>query len=323
MIFTAINIKLHGYIKKSSKRFNKLFIKELLKNRYLYLMLAPVLVYFILFSYLPMYGAQIAFKDFKPGVSVWDSPWAGLKYFHQFFNSYYFGRLIVNTVKLSVLTLVFCFPAPIILALLLNEMKNKLYKSLIQTFSYLPHFISLVVICGMILDFLKPEGLINRLIITLGLSQESISFMTSPGWFRSIYVISEIWQNAGWASIIYLAALTGIDNYLYEAAIIDGANRWRQLWNITLPGITPTIVILLIMNIGLIMSVGGDKVILLYNPSIYETADVISSFVYRRGIKDASFSFASAVGLFNSAINFIILILANKISKKLTESSLW
>jgi putative aldouronate transport system permease protein len=297
--------------------------KEIDKNKYLYLMLLPVLTYFLLFHYKPMYGALIAFKDFNPYKGVWESPWVGFKHFEQFFNSYYFERLLRNTVLISVYSLLIIFPASITLALLLNEVKNKVFKSTIQTLSYLPHFISLVVVSGMILDFLQPNGIINRFIIAIRLTDVPINFLILPDWFRTIYIGSGLWQSIGWNSIIYLAALAGINPSLYEAAVVDGANRWKQLWHITIPGILPTIIILFILNMGHLMSVGFDKIILLYNPATYETADVISTFVYRRGILEANYSFSSAVGLFNSVINFILLILANSYVRRKTESSLW
>lgn len=308
---------------------NRSFIaRQIIKNRYLYIMLIPVLAYYILFHYAPMYGAQIAFKNFSMGrgsgfEAIWNSPWVGFKYFIQFFNSYYFDRLIRNTILLSIYMIFFTFPAPIVLALLLNEVRNKVYKSTIQSISYLPHFISLVVICGMVLDFLRPDGIVNSFIVGLGLIDEPIRFMLKPEWFRSMYVISQIWQQVGWGSIIYLAALSAIDPTLYESAVIDGAGRWKQLWHITIPSIIPTIIILFILRMGHIMNLNGQKILLLYNPAVYETADVIASFVFRRGIQEADYSFTTAIGLFNSAINFAMLIIVNKLSRKLTESSLW
>jgi putative aldouronate transport system permease protein len=308
----------------SAHRMPKIrFLRELVKNKYLYLMLLPVMAYFILFEYMPMYGSIIAFKDFNPYQGIWGSPWAGFKNFEQFFNSYYFFRLLKNTLLLSIYSLILIFPAAIVFALMLNEIKSKAYKSVVQTLSYLPHFISLVVVCGVILDFLQPIGLINRMIMALGITDQPVNFLILPQWFRTIYISSGMWQSVGWNSIIYLAALAGINPSLYEAAVVDGAGRWRQIWNITLPGILPTIVILLILNIGNLMSVGFDKIILLYNPATYITADVISTFVYRRGILESSYSFSSAVGLFNSVINFALLLAANRMSRKTSESSLW
>ena len=298
-------------------------IREWSRNKYLYIMLVPVVAYFIVFEYVPMYGAIIAFKNFNPFQGIWGSSWAGLKHFEQFFESYYFFRLLRNTVLLSVYSLLFMFPAAIVFALLLNEVRNRWFKSWVQTLSYMPHFISLVVICGMILDFLQPDGIINRMLVALHIVKEPINFMILPEWFRTIYIGSGLWQSVGWNSIIYLAALSAINPTLYEAAVVDGANRWKQLWHVTLPGIMPTVIILLILNVGHLMSVGFDKIILLYNPATYETADVISTFVYRRGVLEANYSFSAAVGLFNSVINFALLVTANRISRKMTESSLW
>lgn len=297
--------------------------KSIAVNKYLYVMLLPVITYFILFEYKPMYGAIIAFKDFNPYKGIGDSPFVGLKHFYQFFDSYYFGRLLKNTLLISIYSLLIIFPASIIFALLLNEVRSKYYKTVVQTMSYLPHFISLVVICGMIIDFTSPNGIINKVIVALGIVSEPINFLILPEWFRTIYIGSGLWQSIGWNSIIYLAALAGINPSLYEAAVVDGANRFKQMLYVTLPSILPTIVILLILNIGSLMSVGWDKIILLYNSATYETADVISTFVYRRGVLEASYSFSAAVGLFNSVINFTLLIIANKLSRKTTDNSLW
>lgn len=268
-----------------------------------------------------MYGAVIAFKDFKPGLGIIGSPWAGIKYFKEFLGSYYFWRLVKNTFAISFYNLIFGFPAPIIFALLINEIANSTFKKTVQTVTYLPHFISTVIICGLIIDFTGSDGIINDLIVSLG--GERSNLLTRPELFRTIYISSEIWTNLGWGSIIYLAALTNIDPSLYEAAIIDGANRWKQTIHITIPGIAPTIMILLILQIGSMMSVGWEKIILLYNPLTYETADVISSFVYRRGLINFDYSYSAAVGLFNSIVNFVLLISANTISKKVNDMSLW
>lgn len=298
-------------------------IKEIRKNYMLYLMLVPVMVYFYLFHYRPMWGIQIAFKDFNVFKGVKDSPWVGLMYFKQFFQSYYFGRLLKNTVLLSLYNLVFTFIAPIILALQLNAVRNKYARSTFQTISYLPHFISLVVVAGMILVFLEPTGVVNRLLLHLGIIDNPIIFMMEPEWYRTIYVASGVWQTIGWNSIVYLAALAGIDPQLYEAAVIDGAGRFKKLIYITLPSLMPTIVILFLLNVGRLFSIGAEKTILLYNPVLYETADIISSFVYRRGILQADYSFSAAVGLFNSLINFALLLSFNRLSKRYTETSLW
>jgi len=295
--------------------------KQWSKNKYVYIMLIPVLLYYVLFCYVPMYGVTIAFKNFIPLKGILKSPWIGFQHFKSFFESYYFWRLIRNTLAINIYSLVIGFPAPIILALLLNEVRNTHYKRIVQTVSYLPHFVSIVIISGMILQFTSRNGLVNQSLSLFGL--EKIPFMLRPEWFRTVFVFSGVWQNAGWNSIIYLAALSNISEEIYEASKIDGANRWRQVIYITIPGISSTIIILLILNIGSLMSVGFEKVILLYNPSIYETADVISSFVYRKGILEANFSYSAAVGLFNSIINFVLLMSSNYMSRKVSETSLW
>ncbi|NSW89478.1 MAG: sugar ABC transporter permease [Firmicutes bacterium] len=311
-----------NHLSINKKRISTTFIiRQWQKNKYVYIMAVPVLLYYIIFHYWPMYGAIIAFKDFSPSKGILGSPWCGFDHFEMFFTSYYIVRLIRNTLLLSIYNIIFSFPAPIILALMLNEVRNKYYKSLVQTISYLPHFISLVVIIGMVLEFTSREGLINDIIAIFGI--ERIPFMIDTKWFRSVYIASDIWQSVGWNSIIYLAALSNINPNLYEAANIDGAGRWRQMLNVTLPGIAPTVIILLILRIGNLMSVGYEKIILMYNPTIYETADVISSFVYRKGILEMSYSYSTAIGLFNSIINFLLLILANTVSRNVSETSLW
>jgi putative aldouronate transport system permease protein len=291
--------------------------RDLRRNKHVYLMLLPVLLYYLIFHYGPMYGAVIAFEDFNPIKGVFGSKWVGLQNFQDFFNSVYFGRLLFNTVAISVLDLIFGFPAPIILALLINELRWNPFKRLVQTVTYLPHFVSVVVVVGMMVDFFARDGLVNQLLGT------NVSYMQSAEWFRQLFVGSGIWQHVGWLSIVYLAAIATIDPQLYDAAKVDGADRFRQMWHITIPGILPTIVILLILRMGMLMSVGYEKIILMYNPLTYETADVISTYVFRRGILQADFSFSAAVGLFNSAINFALLIGANRISRRLSGHSLW
>lgn len=307
------NNKEMGFIPKITQDFKK--------YKYLYLMVLPVLIYYIIFHYAPLYGATIAFKNFSPGKGIMGSPWVGFKHFEAFLSSVYFWRVFSNTLMINILELLFGFPAPILLALLLNEIRNSAFKRTIQTVTYMPHFISLVVVCGMIVDFTSSEGVFNSIITALG--GEKVLFLQKPEYFRTIYVASGIWQQIGWGSIIYLAALSSIDPSLYEAAYMDGAGRLRQLWHVTLPGIAPTIVILLILNLGKMMNVGFEKIILLYNPATYETADVISSFVYRRGLRESNWSFGSAVGLLNSVINLVLITASNKISRKLNETSLW
>jgi putative aldouronate transport system permease protein len=296
-------------------------LNDIRKNKLLYVMLLPVLLYYVVFHYAPMYGAIIAFKDFSPRLGVWGSDWVGLEHFQDFFTGPYFWRTMKNTLLISTFSLVFGFPAPIVLALLLNELKHALFKRTVQTITYMPHFISLIVICGIIKDFSSSEGVINDVVAFFGGTRET--YLLEPSFFRTIYVSSGIWQNIGWGTIIFLAALTGIDQEQYEAAKIDGAGRWKQMMNVTLPGLMPIIVILLILDIGKMMNVGFEKIILLYNPGTYETSDVISSYVYRVGLQDFNYSFSSAVGLFNSVINFILLISSNWLSRKFNETSLW
>jgi putative aldouronate transport system permease protein len=305
--------------KKSSH--SVILIQDLKRNVHIYIIVLPVVLYYLVFHYLPMYGALIAFKDFRPSLGVWGSPWAGFKHFKEFFGSYYFLRLLKNTLALSIYSLIFGFPAPILLALLLNELRSTAYKRIVQTVTYIPHFISIVIISGIIINFVKQDGLISLLVKQF--TGYDGSLLMEQRFFRPIYVISGIWQNIGWSSIIYLATLAGIDPELYEAARIDGAGRWRQTLSITIPSLLPTITILLILQMGSLMNVGFEKVMLLYNPRIYDTADVISTFVYRQGILSAQYSFSSAVGLFNSAINCFLVVFANQFSKRFTSNSLW
>lgn len=284
-------------------------------------MLLPVVLYYLVFYYAPMYGVIIAFKDFTPSQGIWASPWVGLNWFKDFFNSFYSWRIIRNTFLINFYDVLFGFPAPIILALFLNELTSEKFKRWAQTVSYMPHFISVVVTVGLVLNFTAQDGLFNSLITMFG--GTPIPFMTDPRWFRTIYVGSGIWQSLGWGSIIYLAALTNIDPTLYEAATVDGAGRWNRLFHITLPGIAPVIIIMLILRVGTMMAIGYEKIILMYNPMLYETADVISTFVYRKGLLQMNYSFSAAVDLFNSLINFILLVSVNQISKKLQSTSLW
>ena len=297
-------------------------LRSLLKNWELYLLILPVIVYYIIFHYVPMYGVQIAFKDFIASKGITDSPWVGLKHFERFFDSYYFERLIMNTLQIGLYELIVGFPVPILLALMINEVRSKAFRKTIQTVTYAPHFLSTVVLVGMLFIFLNPEyGFINMLIRLFG--GDPVSFMTEPAWFKSIYVFSGVWQSMGWSSIIYLAALAGIDPQLHEAAKVDGASRLRRIWHINLPGILPTIIILLIMNVGSIMAVGFEKVFLMQNDLNRESSDVIATYVYRSGILGAQYSFSAAIGLFNSIINFILLVSVNFISRRVGQTSLW
>lgn len=296
-------------------------VRDFLMNKYLYLMMVPVLVYYMIFHYAPMYGAVIAFKNYAPIKGILGSDWVGLKHFADFFNSYYFERILSNTLLISLNSLIFEFPAPIILALLINEVRHKMFKRVVQTITYMPYFISLVVICGIITDFTNADGLMNRLFVSMGYDGQAM--LQKPELFRPIYILSEIWQRIGWESIIYIAALMSIDQEQYEAAHMDGAGRLKQMFYITLPGIMPTIAIMLILRIGNMLNVGFEKIILLYNPVTYETADVISSFVYRKGLLEFGWSYSAAVGLFNSVINLALLITANYISRRVSKNSLW
>lgn len=297
-------------------------LKDIRRDILIYALAAIVVAYYVLFHYLPMYGAIIAFKEYDVVKGIAGSPWVGFKHFADFFNDYYFSRLLRNTLVLSVLNLVWSFPLTIIFALLLNEIQQQRFKKFVQTVTYLPHFISAIVICGMLVDFLAEDGMISQLIKMFG--GEAKYYLNYPQYFRTIYIASNIWQGIGWGSIIYLAAFSGIDPQLYEAATIDGAGRLRQTWHITLPGILPTVITMLILEIGRLMNLGYEKIILLYNGNTYETADVISTYVYRLGLGEARrYSYTSAIGLFNSGVNMILLVLANQISKRLTENSLW
>ena len=306
---------------KKKERFALRAKKDWKKNKTLYFMIIPVLIFYLVFMYKPMYGAIIAFMDYRPAKGILGSDWVGVEQFVRFFHSPYFYRLIRNTIVLSIYSLLFCFTAPILLALLLNEVKGKRFKSITQTVSYLPHFISMVVAVGMIKEFCMTDGLINDIIVFFG--GERSALLQNPALYRIIYIISDIWQEVGWGSIIYLAALAGIDSERYEAAAIDGAGKFRQMIHVTIPGIMPTVTIMLILRIGSLMNMGYEKTILLYNSSTYETADIISSYIYRVGLLEQNWSYSTAIGLFNSVINCILLLAANRISKKVTETSLW
>jgi putative aldouronate transport system permease protein len=295
--------------------------KDLSQNKYKYLMILPVLVYFVLFCYKPMYGLIIAFQNYRPALGFSRSPWVGLRHFKAFFNDVYFFRLFRNTISLSLLSIVFGFPAPILLALLLNEIRHILFRRTVQTITYMPYFISLVVVCALIRTYSASNGIFSQIAVSFG--GKAQNYLTIGKYFAPIYVVSGIWQSIGWNSIIFLAALTGIDQEQYEAARIDGAGRFRRMFHITLPNLMPTIMVLFILRMGGILNVGFEKIILLYNEGIYETADVISSYVFRRGILQASYSYATAVGLFNSVVNVFFLVAANQLSKKFTESALF
>ena len=287
----------------------------------LWAMLFPAMLYIFVFCYVPMYGVQLAFREYSFTAGFTGGKWVGLKYFRQYFESPMFFTTLKNTFVIAFTSILVGFPAPIILALLLNELTSKRFQKGIQLVAYLPHFISIIVVCGLISKFTSDNGIINSFLALFGF--EKTSLLNVPKYFVPIYVISGIWTDMGWSSIIYFAALTGIDQSLYEAAVVEGANRWQQTLNITLPGILSTIIVMLILQIGNLLNLGYEKIILLYNPITYETADVISTYVYRKGILEGSFSFSTAVGLFNSVVSFILLIGANKISRKIGEGSLW
>lgn len=296
-------------------------IREIIRCKYLYLIFLIPFIYYIVFQYWPMYGILISFQDYNVVKGISGSSWVGFKHFEKFLFDSYFWTLVRNTLLINVYNLLWGFPAPIILAILLNELRSERFKKVIQNISYLPHFISTVVVCGMLVNFLSSDGLVNQIVKFFG--GESIQFLMYPQYFRTIYVASGIWQSVGWNSIIYLAALTGIDAEMFEAALIDGANRWHRIRYITLPSIAPTISIMLILNLGRLMNLGHEKILLLYNGSTYETADVISTYVYRRGLLGNDFSYATAVNLFQAVVGVILVSASNQISKKVGETSLW
>lgn len=306
--------RIHNYLNR--------LVQCILANKSLYVMIIPVVAFYIIFHYVPMYGVIIAFKNFQPGLGIHGSDWVGLKNFVDFFSSSTFVRLLKNTLIISFSSILFGFPAPILLALSINEVANSKVRRVVQTITYIPHFISLVVVCGIVRQFVSSNGVVTSLLNSL-FGLKKVNLLQIPQLFVPIYVITEIWQTIGWGSIIYLSAITSIDTQLYDAAKIDGAGRFRQITSVTIPGIMPTVIIMLILRLGNVMSVGFEKIILLYNPAIYSTSDVISSFTYRKGLIDFSWSYSAAVGLFNSLINFIFVISANWISRRLNDTSLW
>ncbi|WP_199614251.1 ABC transporter permease [Paenibacillus alkalitolerans] len=288
-----------------------------------YAMFLLPFIYYAIFRYAPVImGVVLSFMDYNVYKGILSSPWAGFKHFLDFFDSIYFARLIRNTLMLNLLNLIIVFPAPIIFALLLNEVRSAWVKRSVQTISYLPHFVSTVIVASMAVTFLSPSvGLVNNLLVQFG--AERTAFLQKPEYFWSIYTLIDLWKTLGWSAILYFAALTGINTDLYEAARMDGANRWKQAWHVTLPGIAPTIIILLLLKIGHMLETGYELIILLYNPNTYVTADVIGSYVYRRGILEANYSFASAVGLFQSVMGLVLLVIANKLARKYSETSIW
>ena len=295
--------------------------KDLRRHKYKYILILPVLIYLAIFAYKPMYGVVIAFQDFRATLGIAGSEWVGLEQFRRAFADPYFWRAFKNTLSISLLSLVFSFPVPIILALLLNEVKSKWFGRTVQTITYMPHFISLVVVCGLVIEFCQTKGLLNDIIVAFGGERENL--LANPTYFYPIYILSGIWAGAGWDSIIYLAALASIDQEQYEAAKIDGAGRWKQMLYITLPGLMPTVVMMLILRMGSILGVGYEKILLLYQPLTYNVADVISTYVYRKGMIDANYSFSTAVGLFDSVVGLILVVAVNKLSKKMGQSGLF
>ncbi|MDD3902776.1 MAG: ABC transporter permease subunit [Sphaerochaeta sp.] len=297
------------------------FSRDWTKNKSLYFLFIPVLFYYLIFHYGPMVGLLISFQNYKPSTGFFHSSWVGLKHFKDFFTDFYFQRVFFNTLKISFFTLIFTFPMPIILALLINELRGKLYSRMVQTITYIPHFISIVVVVSIMMDLTCKDGAINQFLSLFDF--KPVTMLNDKQYFLPLYVISNIWQNIGWNSIIYLSALTAIDSELYEAAKIDGAGKLRQLLAITLPCLLPTIIIMLILQVGKMFNVGYEKIILMYNPLTYEVADVISTYVYRKGLLEMSWSYSAAVGMFNSVISFLLVWFTNRLSKKVSGNSLW
>lgn len=290
-------------------------------NKSLYLLVFPVLVFYLIFHYIPMAGVVISFQDYQPALGILKSPWVGFANYIDFFTSNYFTRILFNTLRISACSIIFGFPAPIILALLINEIRSKRFAKVVQTATYMPHFVSLVIVVSLIKIFTDQGSIFSLLYQRF--TGEDISLLMLPQAFVPIYTISNIWQGCGWDSILYIAALTSIDQHLYEACKIDGGGKLRQMISVTLPGIAPTIITMLILKMGSILGVGFEKIILMYNQLTYSTADVISTFVYRKGLQDMDWSYSTAVGLFNSVVNVIFLTITNKLSRKLSETSLW
>lgn len=308
--------------RKDSSGYFKRLMADMYRDRLLYLLLIPFVTWFFVFKYIPMAGIQIAFKDFSLFKGISGSKWIGLDHVMEFIGSEYFLRVLKNTIIISLYGLVICFPAQIILAIMISEVRNVRYKKTVQTLTYLPHAVSAVVVAGIVTNFLAPSnGLVNIILDKLGF--DKIYFLINPGYFRGIYTVMNLWKETGFSSIVFIAAIAGIDTQLYEAAKMDGANKLKQIIHVTLPGILPTIVVMLIMKVGNLLNVGYESIILLYQPATYETADVISTYVYRSGLIDGRYDFATAVGLFNSIVALVLVVSANKFSRKLTESSLW
>jgi len=291
------------------------------KDWQLYSLTVLPLLFFAVFRYLPMIGNVIAFRRFQPGGNILGEYWVGLRYVRRFISDDTFWHVFTNTLVLGLISLLVTFPLPVVLALLLNELTSRRLKRFVQSVSYLPHFMSVVIVAGMLNQLLSTDGAVNQLVKAIGF--DAVPFLQRPEWFRTIYVSSEAWQTVGWGTILYLAALTTIDPDLYEAARIDGANRWKQTWHVTLPGIRPTMMTLLVLNIGTFMAVGFEKILLLYNPLTYPTADVISTYLYRVGVVSNNFSYAAAIGLFESLIGLTLIFTANALSRRVVGASLW
>ncbi len=303
--------------------FGRRLSKDFQRNKYVYLMLIPVLAFYILFKFRPMTNMVIAFQDYKVFKGIAGSKWVGWKNFETFFNSRDSWRLIRNTLLLSLYSIVFHFPMPIILALMINEVKSSKAKRVVQTISYMPHFISMVVICGLLRNFLASNGIINSILSVFDPGRESFNLLSDPKYYRTIHIMSGVWQEIGWDSIIYLATLSAIDPQLYEAAYIDGASKLQRILHVTLPGLVPVISVKFIMRVGHVMSVGYEKILLLYNPAIYETSDVIATYLYRYTFLRSNFSLGAAVGVFNTLVSIVILVSVNTLFRRFTEDSLW
>lgn len=309
-------------IGKMASKKKESIISHILHNKLLYLLISPGLIYLIIFNYIPMYGVIISFQDFDLIKGIWGSKWVGFQHFHTLFTSPEFFDVFVNSVAISLLRIFWGFPAPIILALMLNEVTNMPFKRITQSVVYLPHFVSWVVISGIVFEFLSPSGgVVNEVIKLFG--GQSISFLQEPKYFRSIIVISDIWKEIGWGSIIYLAAMVSVPSELYEAGIIDGASRIKRIWHITLPGISSTIVVILILRMGSILKNGFEQIFLLYNPMVYNVADVFETYTYRVGLISGKFALSSAVGLFQSFVGMILILVVNKLAKKYGDGGLW
>lgn len=308
--------------KKNAGRKKLTAFQHMKRDRQLLILFIPCLAFYLIFRYGPLYGTLIAFKDYSVFQGILESPWVGLKHFKDFFTGQDFSLLFTNTLTLGVLSLIFSFPFPIILAVLLNEVRVKWFKKSVQTISYLPSFLSVVVISSMLIDFLSPgNGIINQLLAALGF--EKTYFLAEPAWFRPVYIASDIWTHTGYEAIIYMAAIAGISPSLYEAAKVDGAKRHHMIFKITIPALMPTIIIMFILKTGQLLRIGYEKVLLLYTPTTYEVADVFSTFVYRKGLLEANYSYAAAVGLFEAAVAMVLLLSSNFMSKKLGGNSLW